>query len=99
MPQNYEDSYGLLESEVIQLINQHKHEQVLEKIITKYKSLEVNCDFILCECSDYLGQSFALEFDINREIVQNLGCPIILLTNGYLKSMEEITSTIQIQGS
>ena len=96
LKQNYEDSYGLLESEVIQLINQHKHEQVLEKIITKYKALEANCDFILCECSDYLGQSLALEFDINLEIVHNLGCPIILLTNGYKKSIEEITSAIQI---
>ncbi|MGD1713057.1 phosphate acetyltransferase [Dapis sp. BLCC M172] len=96
LKQNYEDSYGLLESEVMQLINQHKHEKVLEKIITKYKALEANCDFILCECSDYLGQSLALEFDLNLEIVHNLGCPIILLTNGYQKNIEEITSTIQI---
>ncbi|MEB3343357.1 phosphate acetyltransferase [Okeania sp.] len=96
LQQNSEDSYGLSESEAIKLINQHQHEQILEKIITKYKALEANCDFILCECSDYLGRSLAWELDINREIVKNLGCPIILLTNGYQKSIEEITSTIKI---
>ncbi len=96
LQQNYEDSYGLLESEVIQLINQQKYEQILEKIIAKYKALEANCDFLLCECSDYLSQNLALELDLNLEIVHNLGCPIILLTNGYEKSIDEITTSIEI---
>jgi phosphate acetyltransferase len=96
LKQNHENSYGLSEAEVIQLINQHKQERVLEKIITKYKALETTCDFILCESSDYLGKSSAFEFELNREIAQNLGCPIILLGNGYQRSIEEITSAMQI---
>lgn len=71
-------------------------DEILEIIITKYKKLEETCDFILCEGSDYLKESSAFEFDINAKIAKNLGCSILILGNGYQKSVEEAIAPIEI---
>ena len=94
--QNYEDSYGLFYSEVSNLMGHQNLDEILEIIITKYKKLEQNCDFILCEGSDYLRENSAFEFDINAKIAQNLGCSILILGNGYQKSLEEAIAPIEI---
>ncbi|HAC64337.1 MAG TPA: phosphate acetyltransferase [Cyanothece sp. UBA12306] len=94
--QNYENSYGLLYSEVSNLLGHQRLDEILEIIITKYKKLEKNCDFILCEGSDYLRENSAFEFDINAKIAKNLGCSILILGNGYKKSLEEAIAPIEI---
>ncbi|MGK7925113.1 MAG: phosphate acetyltransferase [Spirulina sp.] len=95
LEQTYEESYGLCDREARDLIGQQKNSASLERIIAKYKALEQKCDFILCEGSDYLGEGSAFEFDINREIAKNLGCPILLLANADRRSLEEALSPIQ----
>ena len=95
--QNYEDSYGLMYSEVSNLMgHQNLEDEILETIIIKYKKLEQTCDFILCEGSDYLKESSAFEFDINAKIAKNLGCSILIVGNGYQKSLEEAIAPIEI---
>ena len=96
LKQEYEESFGLLEREAISLINSHQSEQILDRIITKYKALEAKSDFILCESSDYLGKNPKFELDLNFSIAQNLGCPLILLANGENRSVDDITSTIKV---
>ncbi len=96
LPQDYESSYGLLYSEVSNLMGHQKLDEILEIIITKYKKLEKNCEFILCEGSDYLRESSAFEFDINVKIAKNLGCSILILGNGYKKTVEEVIAPIEI---
>jgi phosphate acetyltransferase len=96
LPQEYEESFGLFESEAINLINNHQFEQALQRIITKYKNLEAKCDFILCESSDYIGKNLNFELDFNFVIAQNFGCPLILLVSGENRTIEEITSNITV---
>ncbi|ACK67441.1 phosphate acetyltransferase [Rippkaea orientalis PCC 8801] len=96
LPQSYEESYGLPYSEVSNLMGHQNLDEILEIIITKYKKLEETCDFILCEGSDYLKESSAFEFDINAKIAKNLGCSILILGNGYQKSVEEAIAPIEI---
>ncbi len=87
--QEYEQAYGLYSDEVQELISRSNYDEVLDKIIAKYKLLEQNYDFILCEGSDYLGQVSAFEFDLNTEIVKNLGCPILILSNADRRTVQE----------
>jgi phosphate acetyltransferase len=94
--QSYNSSFGLAYSEASKLIGNHDFDQVLEKIITKYKALEKQCDFLLCEGSDYLGESSAFEFDLNAEIARNLGCPVLILGNAYQNTLEDAITPVQI---
>ena len=94
--QEYQQAFGLYTDEVQELISRSNYDEVLDKIIAKYKLLEQNYDFILCEGSDYLGQVSAFEFDLNTEIAKNLGCPILIVGNADRRTIEEAIAPVKI---
>ena len=94
--QQYDLAFGLYAEEVQELISRSNYDEVLDQIIGKYKHLEQNYDFILCEGSDYLGQVSAFEFNLNTEIAKNLGCPILILGNADRRSIQEAIAPVKI---
>lgn len=94
--QDYESAFGLYAEEVQELIGRSNYDEVVEKIILKYKSLEQNYEFILCEGSDYLGQVSAFEFNLNTEIAKTLGCPILILGNADHRSIPEAIAPVKM---
>ncbi|MDJ0589431.1 MAG: phosphate acetyltransferase [Pleurocapsa sp. MO_226.B13] len=94
--QTYEQAFGLYVEEVEELISRSNYDEILDQIIGKYKNLEQNYDFILCESSDYLGQVSAFEFNLNTEIAKNLGCPILILGNADRRSIPEAIAPVKI---
>jgi phosphate acetyltransferase len=93
--QTYEESYGLRSRQANDLISQHRLNDALDIIISKFKTLERRGDFLLCEGSDYLGESSAFEFGFNQEIAKNLGAPILILANAHDRSVEDTLSPVQ----
>jgi phosphate acetyltransferase len=96
LKQTYPESFGLLSKEANELIVQHRADEVIDIIISKYKVLEGRGDFLLCEGSDYLGESSAFEFSFNQEIAKNLGAPVLILGTALGRSLEEAISPIQM---
>lgn len=94
--QVYEDTYAYTLEQARDLINQGEHAVLMENILVKYKALEADCDFILCEGTDFIGSDSAFEFDINAEIAANLGSPVILVANGQRKTTKQIVAQTQI---
>ena len=94
--QQYDRAFGLYVEEVQELISRSNYDEVLEQIIVKYKNLEQDYDFILCEGSDYLGQVSAFEFNLNTEIAKNLGCPILILGNADRRSTQEAIASVKM---
>jgi len=96
LPQSDRESYGMLASEASDLVAQDRRGEVFEQIIARYKALEQRCDFILCEGSDYIRTGFAFEFDLNMEIAENLGCPVLVLGNGEDRSLRDTVNPVEI---
>ena len=94
--QEYEQAFGLYVEEVEEMISRSNYDELLDKIIAKYKNLEQNYDFILCEGSDYLGQVSAFEYNLNTEIVKNLGCPILILASADCRSIQEAIAPVKM---
>jgi len=94
--QAYEASFGLYHQNCADLAAQGKTDRIFDIVIAKYKALESECDFILCEGSDYLGEDRAFEFHLNTAIAKNLNCPILLLGNGEDNTLEEILHPIDL---
>ncbi|XXJ18549.1 phosphate acetyltransferase [Desulfovibrio caledoniensis] len=95
LDQEYERAYGYTLSEARRLINSGNKELLLESTLNKFKELEKEYDFVLCEGTDYIGGSATLEFEINASIVSNLGCPVLLVVNGMDRSDDEVCSSAQ----
>ena len=93
----YDHMYGYTAEEAAHLIYQGRESDLLEGIISKYDHLrEAHFDFILCEGTDYSSSTAAFEFDINGEISKNLGTPVLLVANGFEKSVDETVRSIDL---
>ena len=91
--QDYEDTYGMPMREAEELIGQERYDQVLDRIIARYKALEECCDFILCIGSDLVSATAALEFDFNADVAKNLSAPVLLVGSGVDRDVAGIVST------
>jgi len=94
--QTYEQSFGLYHQEFAALVAQGNMDGIFDIIIQKYKVLEAQADFILCEGSDYLSEETAFEFSMNTAIAKALNCPILLLGNGEDNTLEDILQPIDL---
>ena len=86
----YEKMYAYQHEDAQHMVAVGQYDALLKNILDKYKALESQCDFVLCEGTDYTGVSSAFEFDFNADVANNLACPILVVLNGSEKSPQEI---------
>lgn len=89
------DAYALTQSQVVEMFNEGRQGDILDSIISKYKHLEENFDFILVEGSDFSSDGSIIEFDLNIDIAKNLGIPVILVDNGKGKNLAEFCGNLE----
>ncbi len=90
----YEDCYALTGAEVIHKKSNGQEDEIIDKIIEKYKYLEDRFDFILIEGTDFSGDGVFIEMDLNVLIAKNLGVPVVIVSNGKDKLQEEIEGNV-----
>ncbi|HIP47832.1 MAG TPA: phosphate acetyltransferase [Lutibacter sp.] len=91
---SYEQAFAYTKSEVLNLYNEDKIDEVYDTIIDKYKAIEEHYDFILVEGTDFTGEGTATELEINTDIAKNLGIPVIIVESGSGKTMKEFVSNL-----
>ncbi len=91
----YSDMYGCTTTEANELIALGKQDELIERIYNKYNRIENDYDFVLCEGTDFEGSTSSLEFDINAEVANNLGCPVLLVATAHDKSPGETFNSIE----
>jgi phosphate acetyltransferase len=92
----YEDMFAYTTDQALELITAGKIEELMEGIMSKYKALEEKHDFVLCEGTDFQESTSAFEFDINATIINNLGCPVILVAAGHNKDEDDTIRAIEM---
>ncbi len=94
IPEN--DMYVHTLREAMLLLSSGSQNQFMEDVITRFKKLEREYDFVLCEGTDIDAADAALEQDINVEIAANLGTPVLAVINGHGKTEEEAANSVQL---
>lgn len=92
----YADTHAYTLSQARRLMTSGQEEVLFETILKKYKQLEQDYDFVLCEGTDFHGKDPGFELDLNVDIAMNLGAQILLVTTGRDKTAEEICTHIAI---
>ncbi|OEU78544.1 MAG: phosphate acetyltransferase [Desulfobacterales bacterium C00003060] len=92
----YDQMYAFTRTEANNLISLGKRAEILEGVIKKYDQLRGNCDFVLCEGTDYASSAAAFDFDINAEISKNLSCPVLLVANAHQKSTDDAVRSVEV---
>ena len=91
------DTYGCTLDQARKMSARGQYNEFLETIISKYKRLQSQCRFVLCEGTDYSGTSSPLEFDFNADAA-NLGAPVMIVINGQGKSPARLTEMVRKPG-
>ncbi len=86
----YQQMYAYTFEEARTLVSDKKYDKLLEGILESYKNLENNYDFVLCLGTDYESDSSAFEFELNVEIANNLGCPVLMIANAHKGSIDGV---------
>jgi phosphate acetyltransferase len=94
---NYEDCYGYELSEVEELISQGRENELLENLIEKFKKLESEYDFVLCEGIRKSFLSSAISHDLNLKIAQNFGAPYINIVSAKEREVKAIYEDVMIE--
>ncbi|MDR3346679.1 MAG: phosphate acetyltransferase [Campylobacteraceae bacterium] len=88
---------GFSVEEVESAVANGKLNELMQSLISQFKALEREYDFVICEGIARSLLSSTLDFDINLEIAKNLGTPLVNLLNGKNLSSAEIIDKMRIE--
>src|SRR6266498_1933158 len=58
------------------------YDELRKRVVAAYKQLENECDFVLCEGTDFAGAAPALDFGLNADLANELGAPVLVVVRG-----------------
>ena len=91
----YRDTYACTYKEALELVTSGNMSLLIEKIFQKYKALENEYDFVLCQGTDFRDKDTAVQFELNSEIAASLNIPLALVINGKDKSLDAIQASVR----
>ena len=93
---SYEDCYAFTRSDLINKLNNDGEDEVMTSIIEKYKNLEDKNDFVIVEGTDFSDHGAIIEMDLNVLIAKNLGIPVIIVSGGVNKTLDEFIQSLKL---
>jgi phosphate acetyltransferase len=94
---DYPDAVGFSIEEVKSAAAEGKLNELMQNLIARFKMLEKNYDFVLCEGIARSLLSSVVDFDINFEVAKNLGTPLINLLSGINRTNLQLLDEIKIE--
>ncbi len=91
---SYEAMYGCHIEEARDLVEADKYNELLKRILSKYRTLAEQCHHVLCVGPDYKGDDSLFEFDFNAEVANNLDCLIMPVVQGQGRSQLQIVEAV-----
>ncbi len=91
---SYEEMHALSAEEAHRLIAAGRHTELAERVFEAYKRLESGYEVIVCEGTDFAGTLPALDFDLNADLANQLGAPVLVVLKG--SSVSDIASAVRI---
>ncbi len=82
--------------EVAELFGDGRGEEVFKGILDVAQGMEQRYPFVLYDGSDYTGAAASLEFDVNAQIANHLGAPVLAVVNGAERLPGEVLDALHI---
>ena len=86
--------FACVYDEARRLAGSGRADELLERILTRFRKLESQCDFVVCEGTDYTGIAAAFEFQFNARVAGHLGCPVFFVANGADRSPANLVESV-----
>lgn len=93
---DYDEMYAYTITEASQLIAMGKNAELHDGILAKFNNLAAKSDFVLCEGIELEGATASFDFDINVDISNNLGCPVVLVAGARMKTVDDLVRSLKV---
>jgi len=88
----YEEAFAFTSHEADDLIRAGKTSDLIDGILAQYNAVAARFDFVVCEGSDFEGETSAFEVNINATIARNIDAPVLLVVDSRrIGSNNELT--------
>jgi len=96
LPQTYADSYAVTMDDLRAMSDRGRYDVLLKGILEAFRRLDQATEVVLVEGGDFTGASRALELDFNAELANHLGCLVLLVVRGSLRSADEVLDAARL---
>ena len=93
----YEDSYGFDVEYVENMIANNRVEELIKQLIAKFKKLESEYDFVLCEGIRRSFLTSTISYNLNVKIAKNFGSPYINVLSASEKMPQDVYENMLIE--
>lgn len=93
----YEDAYGYDIEYVEMMLSSGRFNELMNQLITKFKKLESEYDFVLCEGIRRSFLTTTINYDLNIKIAQNFSSSIINVINAKNASAQEVYEDVLME--
>jgi len=94
---DYEDTYGCDIEHVENMIASNRTNELINELIEKFKKLEDNYDFVLCEGIRRSFLTPTINYDLNLKIAQNFGSSYIDIISADGATAQEVYEELLIE--
>lgn len=91
-----EAMFGVNRETVRKYLSADQTADLIKLILDKFKGLEEQVDFVVCEGTSFAGLAPAYEFELNAEIATNLGASVLQVVSARHKSETDLIDAIRI---
>jgi phosphate acetyltransferase len=91
---DYAEMHGPSADAVTALIAHGSHDEIEKRVLTAYRELEGRCDFVVCEGTDFDSSAPALDFDLNANLANQLGAPVLVVVNALASA--DVVEDVQL---
>ncbi|MEA3331780.1 MAG: phosphate acetyltransferase [Campylobacterota bacterium] len=95
----YEDTYGFDIEYVESMIATNRTNELINQLITKFKKLENEYDFVLCEGMRRSFLTPTINYDLNLKIAQNFGSSYINIINAKNATVGDVYEDVLIENT
>jgi phosphate acetyltransferase len=96
LPADPVELFGITYDDAHTLAAGNGDEEVVSRIVERYRAVEPRFDTVLCVGSDFTDVATPTEFSLNLKIADNLGAPVLAVVSGRRKPAAAVISAVQV---
>ena len=86
---------GVTYAEVHELTAAGRTDELVSRVVERFRAVQRDCDAVLCVGSDFADVSAPTEFALNLRLADNLGAAVLAVVSGRRKSAEDVAASVR----
>ena len=86
---------GVTYAELHELTAAGRTDELVSRVVERFRAVERDCDAVLCVGSDFAAVSAPTEFALNLRLADNLGAAVLAVVSGRRKTAAEVVASVR----